>query len=127
MAKAAGGVTFSPQLTQKLAETLGSPQRLDQLSKRTALYARGAISATDYWGTLKTVSERCVDRGPKTNVSRVLLSVIARVKTQEYSRLVLMYSGSVDSEDFDRMRPVLYCIQVLIPVFGRELFSLVAG
>ncbi|CAM9342130.1 unnamed protein product [Ascophyllum nodosum] len=55
VAKAAGGVTFSPQLTQKLAETLGSPQRLDQLSKRTALYARGAISATDYWGTLKTL------------------------------------------------------------------------
>lgn len=55
MAKTSGSVTFSPQLTDKLLEVLGSPQSLSQLSKRTDLYARGGISAMDYWSTLKKV------------------------------------------------------------------------
>ena len=55
-AAAAGSVTFSPGLAQKLEDTLGSPQRVEQLSKRTELFARGGISAQNYWSTLKDVS-----------------------------------------------------------------------
>ena len=52
----AGGVAFSPALAQKLEDALGSPQRVEQLSKRTELFARGGISAQNYWSTLKDVS-----------------------------------------------------------------------
>ncbi|CAM9651121.1 unnamed protein product [Ectocarpus sp. 12 AP-2014] len=53
VAKATGSVTFSPALAQKLEEALGSASKVDQLSKRTELFARGGISAMDYWSTLK--------------------------------------------------------------------------
>lgn len=56
VAKATGSVTFSPALAQKLEEALGSASKVDQLSKRTELFARGGISAMDYWSTLKNVS-----------------------------------------------------------------------
>eukprot|EP00752_Nemacystus_decipiens_P009512 g8503.t1 len=49
----AGSVAFPPALTQKLEDVLGSPQRVEQLSKRTELFARGGISAQNYWSTLK--------------------------------------------------------------------------
>lgn len=55
-AAAAGSTTFPPALAQKLQDALGSAQRVEQLSKRTELFARGGISAMDYWSTLKTVS-----------------------------------------------------------------------
>lgn len=54
-AVATGSTTFSPALAQKLEEALGSPSKVDQLSKRTELFARGGISAMDYWSTLKNV------------------------------------------------------------------------
>ncbi|CAM9159191.1 unnamed protein product [Discosporangium mesarthrocarpum] len=45
-------VEFSPQLTKQLLQALGSESKLQAFSKRTNLYARGAISARDYWQTL---------------------------------------------------------------------------
>lgn len=49
-------MAFSPALAQKLEDALGSAQRVDQLSKRTELFAKGGISAQNYWSTLKDVS-----------------------------------------------------------------------
>lgn len=49
-------MAFSPALAQKLEDALGSSQRVDQLAKRTELFARGGISAQNYWSTLKDVS-----------------------------------------------------------------------
>lgn len=51
----AGSVAFSPALAQQLEDALGSAQRVDQLLKRTELFARGGISAQNYWSTLKDV------------------------------------------------------------------------
>ncbi|CAM9818686.1 unnamed protein product, partial [Choristocarpus tenellus] len=45
-------VTFPPQVVKVLTEALGSPAALTAFSKRTDLYARGAISSMDYWATL---------------------------------------------------------------------------
>lgn len=52
----AGSVAFPPALAQKLEDALGSAQKVAQLSKRTELFARGGISAQNYWSTLKDVS-----------------------------------------------------------------------